>query len=141
MLAGAGFGDDALLAHAAGEQGLAERVVDLVGAGVEQVFALEVDLRAAEVFGEALGEVERCGAAAVVLEQGVEFGVEAGVRLGCVVGLLQLFERGHQGFGHVAAAVDAEASGACVHRGYCGRDQTCRGAHVASGLLGCRVLG
>ena len=64
VLAGAGLGDDALLAHALREQPLAEAVVDLVRAGVEQVFALEVDLRAAEVLGEALGEVEGRGAAA-----------------------------------------------------------------------------
>ena len=48
MLAGAGLGDDARLAHAPGEQRLADAVVDLVGAGVVEVFALEVDLRAAE---------------------------------------------------------------------------------------------
>ncbi len=34
MLAGAGLGDDAGLAHALDEQCLAERVVDLVRAGV-----------------------------------------------------------------------------------------------------------
>ena len=43
VLAGAGLGDDPLLAHALGQQRLAERVVDLVGAGVEQVLALEED--------------------------------------------------------------------------------------------------
>ena len=48
VLARAGFGDDAVLAHAAGEQRLAEAVVDFVRAGVEQVFALDVELRAAE---------------------------------------------------------------------------------------------
>ena len=47
VLAGAGFGDHALLAHAQREQRLAERVVDLVGAGVIEVFALEIDLRPA----------------------------------------------------------------------------------------------
>ena len=41
VLAGAGLGDDALLAHAAGEQRLAEHVVDLVRAGVGEVLALE----------------------------------------------------------------------------------------------------
>jgi hypothetical protein len=41
MLAGAGFGDDAGLAHALGEQDLADAVVDLVRAGVVQLFALE----------------------------------------------------------------------------------------------------
>ncbi len=46
VLAGSGFGDDAVLAHAAREQGLADAVVDLVGSGVEEVFALEVNLRA-----------------------------------------------------------------------------------------------
>lgn len=45
VLAGAGLGDDAGLAHAAGQQGLADGVVDLVRAGVVEVFALEQDLR------------------------------------------------------------------------------------------------
>ena len=49
VLARAGLCDDALLAHAAGEEALAEGVVDLVGPGVEEVFALEVDSRATEV--------------------------------------------------------------------------------------------
>ena len=43
VLARAGFRDDALLAHAPGQQRLPERVVDLVRAGMQQVFALEVD--------------------------------------------------------------------------------------------------
>ena len=47
VLAGAGLGDDAPLAHAPGEQRLAERVVDLVRAGVGEVLALEEDPRAA----------------------------------------------------------------------------------------------
>ena len=50
VLARAGLGDDAGLAHAAREQNLAEAVVDLVRAGVIEVFALEIDLRAAEMF-------------------------------------------------------------------------------------------
>jgi hypothetical protein len=45
--AGAGLGDDALLAHALGQQDLAEHVVDLVRAGVVELLALEIDLRAA----------------------------------------------------------------------------------------------
>ena len=43
VLAGAGLGDDAGLAHAHGEQRLTEHVVDLVRAGVVEVFALEED--------------------------------------------------------------------------------------------------
>ncbi len=79
MLAGAGFGDDAALAHAPGQQRLAQAVVDLVRAGVQQIFALDVDLRAARGFGEAAGVVERRGAARVVGEQMVEFVLESGI--------------------------------------------------------------
>ena len=43
VLAGAGLGDHPRLAHPLGEQRLADRVVDLVGAGVGEVLALEVD--------------------------------------------------------------------------------------------------
>ena len=53
VLAGAGLGDDAPLAHALREQRLAERVVDLVRAGVREVLALEEDARAAERRGSA----------------------------------------------------------------------------------------
>ena len=41
VLAGAGLGDEALLAHALGQQRLAEHVVDLVRPGVVEVLALE----------------------------------------------------------------------------------------------------
>ena len=46
------------------QQPLAERVVDLVRAGVGQVFALEVDARA-DAPREPLGEVERRGTSRV----------------------------------------------------------------------------
>jgi len=45
MLARAGLGDDARLAHPFREKDLPHRVVDLVRAGVEQVFTLEINLR------------------------------------------------------------------------------------------------
>ena len=66
MLARAGFRDDALLAHALRQQALAQRVVDLVGAGVQQVFTLQVNLRAAELLCHAFCKVQRRGAADVV---------------------------------------------------------------------------
>ena len=56
MLPGAGLGDDAMLAHALDQQRLAQAVVDLVRAGVKQIFALEIDLCAAQLFREALRE-------------------------------------------------------------------------------------
>ena len=90
VLAGAGLGDDAGLAHAPGQQDLAEHGVDLVGAGVVQLVALEIDLGAevgvlglgAQVLGQPPGVPERAGAADVVLQQPAPFGVEGRVRLG-----------------------------------------------------------
>jgi len=49
VLAGSCLRDESLLAHARRQQRLADRVVELVRAGVTQVFALEVDVRAAKV--------------------------------------------------------------------------------------------
>jgi hypothetical protein len=40
VLTGARFGNHALFPHALGQQGLPQRIVDLVRAGVQQVFAL-----------------------------------------------------------------------------------------------------
>ena len=69
VLARARLGHDPLLAEAAREHGLAERVVQLVRAGVEQVLALEVEPL---VRREALGARERGRAAGVRARQLVE---------------------------------------------------------------------
>ena len=74
VLAGAGLGDHPRLAHALGEQRLAEHVVDLVRAGVVEVLALEQDPRAAGVLAEPRGLGERAGPAGVVRQQVVELG-------------------------------------------------------------------
>ena len=108
VLAGAGLGDDARLAHAPGEQDLAEHVVDLVRAGVVELLALEIDLRAAEMRGQPLGEIERARPADVVGQQPVELAVEFGVGLGLAVGLLQRQHQRHQRLGDEAAAENAE---------------------------------
>ena len=79
VLAGAGLGDDPRLLHRLREQRLAERVVDLVRAGVEQVLALEEDPRAAELAGQPLGEGERRRTADVVPQQLVERVAETSV--------------------------------------------------------------
>ena len=112
MLAGAGFGDDARLAHSYGEQALADGVVDFVRAGVEQIFALEVDARAAELRSEASGELQRRGAAGEIFQQIVRIRLEtAASAFRGFVGALEFEERHHQRFGNVAAAVGAEATG------------------------------
>ncbi|MNJ48047.1 hypothetical protein D3C77_432280 [compost metagenome] len=76
VLAGAGFGDDLGLAHELGQQRFAQAVVDLVRAGVVEVFAFQVDLRAAELFRQAPGVEDRAGASDVVGEQTGQFLLE-----------------------------------------------------------------
>ena len=117
MLSGAGFGDDAFLAHAFGEQGLAYGVVDLVGAGVEEILAFEIDFRSAQFAGQALGVVERGGSAAELAEVVGEFALKLGVVLGAEIFVFDFLQRMHQCFGHKASPIGSEMSG-CI--GQCG---------------------
>ena len=71
VLARAGLGDDPLLAEPAREHRLAERVVQLVRAGVEEVLALEIEPL---VRGEPLGAGQRRRAAGVVARELVQLG-------------------------------------------------------------------
>ena len=59
VLACTGFSDDAVFAHAPRQQRLSDAVVDLVRAGVQQILALDIDLRAALGFAQPLGMIER----------------------------------------------------------------------------------
>ena len=110
MLAGAGLGDDAGLAHAPGQQDLAHAVVGLVAAGVVQLVALEIDLGAAELLGQPFGEPQRAGTADVMLQVVLQVGVEGRVGLGRVVGALDLQDQRHQRFRDEPAAEFAEAA-------------------------------
>ena len=110
VLAGAGLGDDAGLAHALGEQGLAEHVVDLVGAGVVQVLALEEDPGAPGVLGEAGDLGQRAGPAGVVDQEVVELAGELRVGLGLVVLDGDLVHGGDERLGNELAAEGAEVA-------------------------------
>ncbi len=108
VLAGAGLGDDARLAHPAGQQGLADGVVDLVRAGVVQVLALEQDARAADFARQPGGFIDRAGTADVVLQVVIEGGQERRILAGLVVRRRQFLQRADQGLGDEAAAEPAE---------------------------------
>ena len=105
VLAGARLGDDPVLAEPAREHRLAERVVELVRAGVEEVLALQVDALARR---EALRERERRRPARVRRREVPELRVEGVVGERVAPALLQLVERGDQRLRDVAAAVLAE---------------------------------
>ena len=109
VLAGAGLGDHAGLAHPLGEQRLAEHVADLVGAGVVEVLALEQDPDA-DLLAEPAGLVERARDAGVVALDGRELLDEAGVGHRVLPGDRQLVERGDQRLGHVAPAEVTEVA-------------------------------
>ena len=111
VLTCAGFCDDARLAHFHCEQSLADSVVDFVRAGVEEIFALEIDARPAEMIREPRCELERRGASGKILEQALQLRLERCVGFGDFVGALELKERDHERFGNIAAAVGAEAPG------------------------------
>jgi len=91
-------------AHAPRQQDLADAVVDLVCAGVVQLFTLEVDLGAAAVFGQALGEVERAWATDIVALKVGQFLNEGRIFLRHLVFTSQIKDQRHQGLGHIAAA-------------------------------------
>ncbi len=116
VLAGAGLGDDAGLAHALGEQGLAEDVVDLVGPRVVEVLALEDDAGATAVLGEARHLGDDAGPTGVGALEALELADERGVDDGLAPDLLELLEGGDQRLGDVASTEPAEAA-VCRHVG------------------------
>jgi hypothetical protein len=78
VLPGARLGDDPVLAHASRQQGLTEGVVELVGAGVAEVLALQVN-PVAVLLRETFGEVEWRRPSDEVALMGLELGLECGV--------------------------------------------------------------
>src|SRR3954454_7652576 len=111
MLTRTGLGNDAALAHALRQQCLANAVVDLVRAGMEQVLALQIDLRAAKVLGQAASKKQRRGPSGKLLQQVLQALTEAPVLACVLIGALQLVKRRHQRFGNVLATELAETPG------------------------------
>ena len=92
VLTGPGLSDHARFTHAFREHGLTDRIVDLVRAGVVQVFAFEVDLRAPLLTAHACCVVNRGGATDEVLELVLKFSKKGGVMLVLCVRLFELVD-------------------------------------------------
>src|SRR6202167_257842 len=116
VLAGAGLGDDAALAHALGQQRLPKRIVELVRAGVVEILALEVN-RPADKRGDTLGEIQRRGTSGEIAQQAIELCLVRGVLARGKPCLLQLGQRRHQRLGNVLPAIGPEAVLDCAHVG------------------------
>ena len=104
----AGLGDHPWLAHAPGEQRLADGVVHLVRAGVVEILALEIDLRAAEPLRPAPRVVDRARTADVVLELVAELGEKLGIRPVALVLAPELVQRVDERLRDEHAAVRTE---------------------------------
>ena len=110
VLPRAGFGDDALFAHPAGKESLTEGVVDLVGAGVQQIFPFQVNIGPAIMAGQACRIVEQSFPPGIFCKVTAEFRLEIRIVLRFCVKFLQFIKRGHDGFRYETAAKSAESA-------------------------------
>src|SRR5262249_3641091 len=106
-LAGAGLGDQPPLAEPLRQQRLADGVVGLVRAAVQQVLALEPDVEA-RPRAEPLSAAQRRRPTAPARELLLEFGLERRRRHDAPVRVGELVERRPQELARVAAAEAAE---------------------------------
>ena len=111
MLACAGFGNHAGLAHALGQHGLADHVVDLVRAGVVQVFTFEKDLCAAHFAAGTGRVVDGRRAPHEMLEFVLKFRQELRIVLVAGIGLAQFLDGVRQGFADKTAPIGAKVPG------------------------------
>ena len=102
VLSRTGLRDDAVLAEPPREHRLAERVVELVRAGVQQILALQVEALARR---KPLGARERCRPAREGAAELLELRVERLVRLRVAPACLELVERRDQRLRDVTPAV------------------------------------
>ena len=79
VLAGARLCNHAPLAHALGQECLTKSIVYFVRAGVCEIFALEIDARAAGCRGKSSGVKKRRGTPGVVSMKRIKFGAKIGI--------------------------------------------------------------
>src|SRR5262245_55031167 len=115
VLTGAGLGYDASLVHAAREQDLTERVVDLVRARVIQVLALQVHFHATNALTQALRAIQRRGPPNVIAPELLELAPECPINTRGGVGRTQFVERGYECFGDVATTKRSKTFGYSAH--------------------------
>src|SRR5262249_543444 len=94
-----------------------EHVVDLVGARVAEVLALEVDPRAARLTRETLGEIERGRSPRIRGQERAQAVAEGSVSRRSAVRALELDQRTHERFGNEAAAEPPEMAAGVGQRG------------------------
>src|SRR6185312_4611569 len=73
-----------------------------------ELLALEIDLGAAEMHGQTLGEIKRRGTADIVAQIAVHLGLEGWIGLGLGISLFQIEDQRHQRFRDKPSAEIAE---------------------------------
>jgi hypothetical protein len=81
-----------------------------VRTGVVEVFALEINLGAAEMRRQPLGKIKRRRTADIMRQIAVHFALERWVFLRLVIGALQIENERHQRFGDETAAINSKMS-------------------------------
>ena len=110
VLAGAGFGNDALFAHPFGQEHLPENIVDFVGTGMVQILPLQIDFRPAQIFRHFFRIIEKRRASCVLFQQSVQFGDKFRVIFKTFIRFFQFVDRVHQRLGNILPAVNTESS-------------------------------
>jgi hypothetical protein len=105
LLARARFRDDSMFAHAYREKRLPQRVVDLVRAGMREVFALEINLRPAEMLTEPLRVGNRRRATRICSLQIGELCSKGGIIQRRIKRLDQFVQRRDQSLRHKPPAI------------------------------------
>ena len=107
MLASARLGDDPVLVHRPRDQRLAECIVDLVGARVGQVFALEPDAGTAAAVAQPLRLIERGGTPHIIVQQRRQLRLPGRIHFQPSASLFQLMQWPDQCLGYKAPAIGA----------------------------------
>ena len=110
VLPGPGLGDKPLLAHDLRQQPLAHTVIELVGSGVVQVLAFEVDLTVADLARQPVTMVDRRRPPLKLAPDPAQLVDEVSRPRDRLVGRIDLPERLFEFGGQITAAVGTEAA-------------------------------
>src|ERR1700733_493525 len=109
VLSRASLRNHSLFLHAHSKQALPDAVIDFVRAGVKQILAFQINLRAAEMLRQSRGELQRRRPPGEIVEQVVKFSAERFIAARLQISPLQLFERRHECLRDVPSAERAKA--------------------------------
>src|SRR3989338_4192605 len=98
MLSCAGLSDEAALAHAQRQQRLPQAIVDLMRAGVEQIFPFEIDAQPPKRLAEPLGWIEWSRTPGVTMEIVAQLAPEPRITLRRMPRSFQFLQGSHDRF-------------------------------------------